>query len=859
MNRRCTLFLIMGLLFSGVGVCGADEALVRIDRTGGEERNLLLERGVTLVAELDASFLALGDAGILAAETGEMGLSMEVLDEPSIGREYVLAGFGRGPAPDDLSSCGEVVFADDVWAVLRADEGIPMLCRERTDLWLQKLSRKAIRPTRDAPDQWRDFQSSRSVLTVDPLVEGMVAGLTDDLAMQHWQGIVDLAPTRYSTAAGCDTAATGVGDIFASVGLQVEYQNHTSNHAPNVIGTKPGTDLGSEVVILIGHLDDLPSSGLAPGADDNASGSAMVTALAEVMSCTNYRRTVKFLTVTGEEFGLYGSDYYAAEAASQGEQITAVLNGDMIGWEGDGYPAVEDLDINQNTASEWLGNLFAQAAEDYETGSVVNNFTCNSMAYSDHWPFWQEGYPALCGITDNFGFCGQGGENYDYPHYHQSSDTIANNGPNAPAFIGGAMRTYLATAALLAEPVSAVVSAVGDVSATADGDRRIVVSWNAPQPGMSFEVRRLPGGCTDPGPATVLGSTFDTSFADETASGGVTYGYEVRATEGGGPCASAWSECVEAVTTGDCTEPPFFEGVAAAVNQETAACGVELSWAPARLWCGDVATYAVYRSTEPDFEPGSENLVAAAVSGSPWLDTGAMTPGVTNYWIVQATDQSVGLSDGNTVRKAARPTGPVTMGTWLDDAEAPGEGFLELESPWQILVGEGVSGSDAYGTDNYPSNMCSAAVSPALTLGNDAELVFWSRYDIEEDWDKGEVQISTDGGGSWTRLEVDYPMQATFDSSDACGLPRFEDYFTGSGSTWSPYSASLATWAGQEIRVRWVLSSDGYVEGSGWWIDDLSISPAGVPGMCVPGVGGIFADGFELGDLSRWSDVVPAL
>jgi len=64
------------------------------------------------------------------------------------------------------------------------------------------------------------------------------------------------------------------------------------------------------------------------------------------------------------------------------------------------------------------------------------------MVYSDHAPFWFNGYSAICGITDNEGFCGQGG---NYPFYHQSSDTIANCGTGAPAFEAAAIRTYPST------------------------------------------------------------------------------------------------------------------------------------------------------------------------------------------------------------------------------------------------------------------------------------------------------------------------------------------------------------------------------------------------------------------------------
>jgi hypothetical protein len=165
------------------------------------------------------------------------------------------------------------------------------------------------------------------------------------------------------------------------------------------------------------------------------------------MSCHAFRSTVKFIACTGEELGLLGSDAYAADAKARGEDIRGVLNFDMNGWEGDGLPGPEDLDLNYNAASEDLGLLFAQCAEDYGTGLVVDAFLCPSLTASDHYSFWKRGYKALCGITDNEGYCGHGGH---YPYYHTSNDTIANCGDRT--FFHGTIKATVATLATLAEP-----------------------------------------------------------------------------------------------------------------------------------------------------------------------------------------------------------------------------------------------------------------------------------------------------------------------------------------------------------------------------------------------------------------------
>ena len=120
----------------------------------------------------------------------------------------------------------------------------------------------------------------------------------------------------------------------------------------------------------------------------------------------------------------------------------------MIGWQGDGAPDLEDIDVNYDFTSQWLGLLMRDAADLYETGGPVNAFACPSMVYSDHAPFWDLGWSAVCGITDNEGSCHQYGS---YPFYHTRNDTIARCGDLS--FFTGASRTFLATLAHLAVPL----------------------------------------------------------------------------------------------------------------------------------------------------------------------------------------------------------------------------------------------------------------------------------------------------------------------------------------------------------------------------------------------------------------------
>jgi hypothetical protein len=105
----------------------------------------------------------------------------------------------------------------------------------------------------------------------------------------------------------------------------------------NVIATLKGTDpLDNRIFIISGHLDNMrtnvmDSTGDAPGADDDGSGTAAVLECARIMSKYSFPATLIFAAVSGEEQGLLGSTYMAEKAKRENWNIEAVLNNDIMG------------------------------------------------------------------------------------------------------------------------------------------------------------------------------------------------------------------------------------------------------------------------------------------------------------------------------------------------------------------------------------------------------------------------------------------------------------------------------------------------------------------------------------------------
>src|SRR5665647_1560557 len=105
----------------------------------------------------------------------------------------------------------------------------------------------------------------------------------------------------------------------------------------NVMATLKGTDPNdSRIFVISGHLDNMrtnvmDSTGDAPGADDDGSGTSAVLECARIMSKHSFPATIIFVAVSGEEQGLFGSTYMAEKAKKENWNIEAVLNNDIMG------------------------------------------------------------------------------------------------------------------------------------------------------------------------------------------------------------------------------------------------------------------------------------------------------------------------------------------------------------------------------------------------------------------------------------------------------------------------------------------------------------------------------------------------
>jgi len=179
-------------------------------------------------------------------------------------------------------------------------------------------------------------------------------------------------------------------------------------HGKNVVGIVPGRDasLRDETVVIGAHYDHLGRVGpdVYWGADDNASGTAVVTALARSFAAAGGApRTLVFALFGAEEVGLVGSSYYVRHPRRPLDRTVAMVNFDMVGRLRDSRLTLGGVD-----SATGLPELVAAAAA---AESLTLNTRPSPFGPSDHASFYRAGVPVLFFHT---------GEHADY---HRPSDT----------------------------------------------------------------------------------------------------------------------------------------------------------------------------------------------------------------------------------------------------------------------------------------------------------------------------------------------------------------------------------------------------------------------------------------------------
>lgn len=200
----------------------------------------------------------------------------------------------------------------------------------------------------------------------------------------------------------------------------------------NVVGYIEGSDpkLKEEAVLFSAHYDayGMENEKIYFGAADNALGTAEMLAVAEAYSKMQPKRSMIFLAVTGEEYGLYGSKYWAKKPTWDIKKVAANLNLDGVGTEI--YGPVKNM-VGYGAEHSTLGAMLDEVSVAYGIKTVPDPVPDeNIFLRSDHYSFVERGIPALMLMGAPEGDIQDAMKRmkeWEKTNYHQPGDTIQPN------------------------------------------------------------------------------------------------------------------------------------------------------------------------------------------------------------------------------------------------------------------------------------------------------------------------------------------------------------------------------------------------------------------------------------------------
>lgn len=356
-----------------------------------------------------------------SAAAASASLKPRLLDADTSGAAYYLL---TAKGAFSLPTYTQPLYQDSRQAVARLTEAQAQSLAQESRLFVRRLQAHPLaleKPAANYPSEITPLPVVQEI--IDQVASSAVSTMDGNLSGESLVTIGG-APyqilTRYSrTTTPIEKATQYAYELFQEQGLAASYHAYnlpSSGERRNVIAEQPGLAQPERIFLITAHLDSTSNDpyNLAPGADDNASGSTAVLLASEILSNYLFDCTLRYVLFTGEEQGLYGSEAYAQDAFNRGDQIEAVLNLDMIGYNSDADLTFELHTRPGNDADLAIANLFADVIEAYSL-PLSPIILQDGVQYSDHASFWQYGYPAIIGIEHDLDFT---------PYYHTVNDTL---------------------------------------------------------------------------------------------------------------------------------------------------------------------------------------------------------------------------------------------------------------------------------------------------------------------------------------------------------------------------------------------------------------------------------------------------
>lgn len=405
-------------------------------------------------ARLAKSVAFYGDYGTIAVAEGDVAAVTEL-----VGLGYDARAHGAWPEHadvlvallDHVPESARVERRTAVQALIVVPRDAEPSVAHRCAHEAQPVTRSAFVPSRGFVDPRGNAPGALAAITPDARISALVA----QVSTANLQATVNqLASygTRRADSQGIQNAKTWlIQQLQAIPGLTVTTAQFNASYAPNIVVTKTGLVHPERIVVLGAHYDSINLSGAAasaPGADDNASGSAGILESARLLAQVDFEATIRLVLFSAEELGLLGSAADAVGLNTAGADVIGMLNMDMIAHRNSGDAV--DLDFATNNTDAALTQFCRDVTAAYvpTLPTVTGVLTAGT---SDHQSYQSNGIPAAFLFEDLTGYS---------TVIHTANDTVSGSA-NDFTLATKITQAFIASAATMAGPVDLVLAHSG--------------------------------------------------------------------------------------------------------------------------------------------------------------------------------------------------------------------------------------------------------------------------------------------------------------------------------------------------------------------------------------------------------------
>lgn len=423
--RRLSLLLVVAAIVFGFGPAFAAEEignlgsktafrymLVDIGKVGSAELSKFkADRNMTFWCELDEEMFITYISGRRPVFPPQAVAKSEILAADDLSEPMLASKIGRDSPLDEFADRISVIYENGAHTIFQAPPNVvnELSKKESNHFRIESLRRNISAVVNGGRITLPDVKSAETVSVDLERLKGYIKTFED-------------CKTRYSYSQGYMDAANFAVAEFRRLGFEaslVEYMDGGKKQY-NVVAQKkaPAAEKDDRFYVVGGHLDSTsPSpSASAPGADDNASGSAGAMEVANIVSKYPFAHKIRFVLFAGEELGLRGSKAYVAQLKASGEiaKVAGMVNLDMIGF--DKVAPISSMWQTKQEFHPFVDNFLAVAKE----GGRLKYKLSYSLWGSDHVSFATAGVPAFLFIEDEYG---------SNPNYHKLTDRIETLNP----------------------------------------------------------------------------------------------------------------------------------------------------------------------------------------------------------------------------------------------------------------------------------------------------------------------------------------------------------------------------------------------------------------------------------------------